>query len=191
MAAAPLPGMGEQRAGRALAVADCLFEFGALVLSARPSVAAAYANLGAVRMVKVDLADWPEGGWVEGRGAALQPAEAAFREALAWNPAQRTAHHRLGLIALDRRDFEAAVFHLEQALLASPTHRGLRKALAYAYLWAGRPESAVSLLQGLPEARAELANYAGWWRARGREDLATAAAEMAQALASPARPGEP
>lgn len=190
-AAAPQARGTEGRGGRVVALAGALLLLALLAVNIRAVAAAAYANLGAVRMARVDLANWPEGGWVEGRGAALRPAEQAFTEALNWDPAQRTAHHRLGLIALDRRDFSAAAAHLELAMRASPEHRGVRKVLAYAYLWSGRPESARELLQDLPEARGELANYAGWWRARGRQDLAAAAAEMARALVSPADPGEP
>ena len=92
------------------------------------------------------------------------------------------AHYRQGLLDLLRRDFPAARQHLEQALRLAPDHRGVRKALAYCYVWLGLYEDAFPLLQGIPEARSEMEAYGGWWSIQGRGDLAAQAAQMAHLL---------
>ncbi len=138
-----------------------------------------YANLGAVEMARVELADWPTNEWDDGRNvAALAPAEALFNQALALDPENRTAHHRLGLIAMLRRDFATAIAHLETAYRLDPNHRGLRKALGYSYAWVGEFDKALTPLQPITEARQEMNIYTWWWAAQGRSDLAERAAVM-------------
>jgi tetratricopeptide (TPR) repeat protein len=140
-----------------------------------------YANLGAVQMARVELAGFPTGKWDDGSNiTALEPAEALFIHALEFNPNNRTAHHRLGLIALLRQNFPVAVVHLEKAFQINKDHTGILKNLAYSYVWAGEIEKAVPLLIQLPEAQHEMQVYTQWWRMLGREDLA-ASAEQALA----------
>jgi tetratricopeptide (TPR) repeat protein len=137
-----------------------------------------YADLGAVQMSQVELADFPSGRWDDGSQiAALTPAENLFQKALQLNPNNRTAHHRLGLIALLNRDFPTALAHLQKAYHLDPSHRGIRKTLGYTYVWAGHPEQAARLLVDIPEAGQELSIYIRWWRAQSRPDLSARAKE--------------
>ena len=135
-------------------------------------------------MSRVQLADFPSGKWDEGRNvAALGPAEALFGQAVQLDPANRTADYYRGLIALLDRDFEGAVSNLEMAYQQDPGHRGVRKTLGYSYIWSGRLEEAVPLLEEIPEARSEMLVYSGWWGNLGRNDLADQAAKFVARLA--------
>jgi O-antigen ligase len=140
-------------------------------------------NLGALQMERSELAGFPTGKWEDGSILPqLAPAEALFDRAVAQDVHNLPAHYRLGLIATLRGDFPAARQHLEQALSLAPDHRGVRKALAYCYVWVGHYEDAFKLLQFIPEARYELEAYNGWWSMQGRGDLAAQAAQMARLL---------
>jgi tetratricopeptide (TPR) repeat protein len=148
-------------------------------------IAAWNADLGAVEMSRVELADFPTNRWDEGQNLdRLRPAEAHFLRALQADPNQRTANHRLGLIALQRRDFATAADYLERAHRADPGHHGITKALAYSYIWAGWPGKAMPLLGDIPEARGEMAVYAWWWQEQDRADLARQAIVVAGLLQS-------
>lgn len=141
------------------------------------------ANLGAIQMAQVDLANFPSGQWDDGRDIArLLPAEERFIAALGHDPGNRTANHRLGLIDLLRRDFPAACAYLEAAYAADSRHRGIQKSLGYCYVWSGQEERAAGLLAAIPEARQELEVYGGWWNEQGRPDLAERARQAAQQL---------
>jgi O-antigen ligase len=131
-----------------------------------------YANLGAVQMAKVELDGFPNTGWV---GYEIVPrlnaADASLHSSLQFDPANRTANQRLGLISMSRRDFDSAVKYLETADIYAPTHRGIMKSLAYCYVWLGDMEKAQPLLRQIPEAKDELDVYTRWWAAQGRSDL--------------------
>jgi len=142
-------------------------------------MAAWHANLGAVEMARVELAGFPGTGWDEGSEAGLlAPAEAYFLQALAYNPDNRTANHRLGLIAMQRRDFATAVSYLETAHRIDDDHRGINKNLGYSYAWLGKFEQAAPLLNQIPEASQELSTYIWWWGTQGQDDLAVNAETM-------------
>jgi O-antigen ligase len=139
-----------------------------------PLLSAWYADLGAVHTARVELADFPSGEWDDGsRMEALSPAVDLFQRALQLNPDNRTAHHRLGLIAMLRRDFSNAVTHLNRAHELDAGHRGIRKALGYSYVWAGQLEEAMAMLAEIPEAKQEMSVYAWWWGTQDRPDLST------------------
>jgi len=162
-----------------VAVAATLVAASLLFLVAPSWQANWYANLGAVRMARVELAQWPLEEWTDSsQVVALGPAEARFQRSVAIDPGNETARYRLGLIALMRRDFEAAVAHLSVARAAAADHPGVRKALGYSFLWSGQPEDALELLLGLQHVEQEMEAYVAWWRVHGREDLAQRAAEM-------------
>jgi putative inorganic carbon (hco3(-)) transporter len=146
----------------------------------RHALAASWqANLGAVAMAQVELADYPANQWVGDRHvAALQPAVARFERALAANPANGVAHHRLGLMALAAAEFETAAVHLEAARAAQPGHRGIVKTLGYGYLWSGQLDKAMPLLSGLPEIPGELDAYTWWWTEQGQPGLARYAHQL-------------
>jgi tetratricopeptide (TPR) repeat protein len=136
-----------------------------------------YAGLGAVSMAKVELADFPKERWDEGENLpALVEAEALFERALAYDPNNRTANHRLGLINLLRRDFPEAVIYLERAHKVDPYHKGIQKTLGYGLAWNGQFERAGAVLSEIPEARQELSVYTWWWGIQERNDLSSGAA---------------
>jgi O-antigen ligase len=148
-----------------------------------PLLAAWRANMAAVEMARIELAFFPTDKWDDGAQVdQLKPAADEFERALLANSRDRTAHHRLGQIAMLNRDFDLAVSHLEAARREDPSHPGIRKLLAYNYLWTGRFTDAYNLMLAIPEARYEMGNYVWWWRGLGRADLSEKAALMLDAL---------
>lgn len=138
-----------------------------------------YSNLGALEMARVQLAEWPTGVWSEGSEAVyLDDAEAHFLRSLSLDPQNTTARHRMGLLAMMRRDYATAIHHLSIAHATAQAHDGIQKALGYGYLWSGQPEQALEHLQGLPGIRGELQAYTTWWKDQDRRDLARIAAAM-------------
>jgi hypothetical protein len=154
---------------------------------ARKNLAAVVvANIGAVQMSRVELAGWPDGDpTTDGTEHPLSAFDETFKRALTLDPNNRTAHHRLGLLAVASREFGQAVFHLEQALALRPSHRGIRKELGMSLVWLGRYEQAASLLESIPESSSELRIYSWWWETQGRPDLAARAATAAQMIGIP------
>jgi hypothetical protein len=143
------------------------------LLGWRPAVLAQwYANLGAVQMARVELADWPMRKWNESSDtSALNQVTNLFDRALSFNPNNKTAHHRLGLIALQARDYTTAEAHLRRAYLSDPGNFGLIKALGYSCVWSGQIVDGVNFLEKIPEAEHELKIYVNWWKQLGRADL--------------------
>jgi tetratricopeptide (TPR) repeat protein len=142
-----------------------------------------YSNLGAVQMARVELADFPSGGWQDGESlSSLAPAEALFNQALQRHPGNFAANYRLGLFAMYRRDYSLAKSYLERAHLEAPRHRGVRKVLGYCHVWLGEFDEAGQFLNDIPEAGYELEAYSWWWATQGREDLSAYAAQMAATL---------
>ena len=141
------------------------------------------ANWGAVSMARIELAAWPTGRWDDGRYlAALAPAQQRLRQAVALDGANVTAHYRLGLMAMQARDFATAVTHLQTAYEQQPQHRGIAKSLGYSYVWTNNFEEGMAVLAPITEAGREMAVYAWWWREQGEEALAEQAAAMAATL---------
>ncbi len=177
---------GSSRPIRRLAIGGALLVGLACLYALRGFLGASwYANMGALKMARIELAGFPTGEWDDGQEAGdLKLAESQFNQALASNPGNRTAHHRLGLIRMLRRDYRGAITHLEQAYRADPRHRGIQKVLAYSYVWTGQFGSALRLLSGLPEAGYELRNYVWWWGNQGREDFAERASRMIELLST-------
>lgn len=149
-----------------------------------------YANLGAVQLAKVELAGFPNNGWAGyDITARLNAADASLRSALRFDPANRTANQRLGIISMYRRNFDAAVKYLETARVQTPAHRGIIKLLAYSYIWKGDIEKAREFLSQIPEAREELDVYVWWWKAQGRSDLSeNAKLALAVLINAPSQP---
>ncbi|HUF39572.1 MAG TPA: O-antigen ligase family protein [Anaerolineales bacterium] len=133
-------------------------------------------NLAAVEMARIELADFPTGEWDDGSEAGdLTPPAAEFEAVIRENPGNQTARFRLGQIGLLIRNFEVAVEHLEVAYQSAPGHPGIRKSLAYAYVWTDRAEEGLALMADIPDVDTEMRNYTGWWRSQGRGDLAVKA----------------
>ena len=155
------------------------------VIFRRSLAAAWFANLGAVAQQRIDLAGGMSGEWRVGAGQALMSqAEPYFQRAVQYQPSNRAAAYRLGLIALVQREFRPASAWLEQAYQADPNHRGVIKALGFTYVWLGDFDSAESMLVSIPEAESELSVYVWWWGTQGRPDLSRRAREMVSRLQS-------
>ncbi len=138
------------------------------VLMWRPVAAMAYANLGAVRQAKAELADLP----ADASEMGLRLAADCYEQALELDPHDRTASLRLGNLAVDSRRYEEGVAYLETVWQASPRDPTARKALGLAYVWVGQTQRAAELLSETPEIVAEL-NAWGWWHEeQGRRQLA-------------------
>jgi tetratricopeptide (TPR) repeat protein len=166
-----------------------LIVLAAISIFGRSLFSLALANLGAVRMARVQLADFPAGAWDEKLTSnALDQAEDLLQQSLAWNPRNRSANQRLGLIAMLRWDFQAACPFLQKAYQADPGHRGVVKNLGYCLAWTAQYGEALPYLARIPEARQELSAYAGWWLARGHSDLAENARRMRTLLTDEVKP---
>lgn len=147
-------------------------------------LAAWEANLGAVKMARVELAGFPSEGWGEGnRLPQLAPAQSHLERALERDPSNVTASYRLGLIALNQDNFNTARIYLEAAYNSDPGHRGVRKRLGYVYAWMGDFKRAAQMLRSISEAPQELEVYAWWWKTQGRDDLSLRAEQLLAYLA--------
>lgn len=145
----------------------------------KPLLASWQANLGSVQLAKLDLHGWPSDRWNENPDvSATRSAQAAFVQSLALDPANRTANHRMGLIAMQAREFQTARGYLEMAYSQDPEHRGVIKSLGYCYVWLDHLEDAAELLADIPEAEYEMSMYSRWWKAQGRADLSEQALKM-------------
>jgi O-antigen ligase len=153
------------------------------LLSYRFLLANWYADLGAVTMARIELADWPTGEWDDGRHLdRLAPAAALFEKALQIEPNNTTANFYLGLMAILARDYETAVSHLEIAPSGFIHQRGVSKSLGYTYVWQGDLDKATELLLNIPEATDEMQVYIWWWETQNRSDLSQKAKNMAGQL---------
>ena len=151
----------------------------------QPLLAAWDADLGSVQMAQAELAHFPTNQWDEGKHLErYTSAEKWFTQALRYNPGNRTANYRMGLIAMERRDYPSAVSYLSAAYQADPGYRGIVKSLGYSLAWVGQYQKAVAILKNIPEARQEMSVYSGWWTTQGRPDLAQNAATMVRLLDS-------
>jgi len=141
-----------------------------------------YANMGAIYQAQADLSPKVDD---ETRAVIMARSVAYFDHALDLNPAQSVANRRLGMIALERENFETATVYLERAYTQEPRNQATLKALGYAYLWTGQLDSAEELFQQVDfQSRlvGELRYWHRWWETRDRPKLSTYAAQMSQRL---------
>ena len=150
-----------------------------LVAWRNPLLGIWHANLGAVSMAKYELTGWPINKWnMNADVSRLEPARERFQRAVKNNPDNRTACHRLGLIALQEGRYSEAQDQLGEAYRIDNNHRGIQKAYGYASVWAGNYDQAAQLLAEIPEAEYELTQYVIWWKRHGRNDLASQAYQI-------------
>jgi tetratricopeptide (TPR) repeat protein len=130
-------------------------------------IGAWYANLGAVAQSRAELAayDWRQWGIQDNirQSVDLQPAVTYFEQALAANPNQATAHRRLGLIALSRADYAAALTHLQQAYRLAPWDNATRQWLGEAYIVNGRIPEGAALWQTVITNNGQLSHRLYWY----------------------------
>jgi O-antigen ligase len=154
-----------------------------------------FINVGDVSLADYELVNFPTGRWDERYNVVrLNHSRRWFDRALRYDPNNPTAHYRLGLIAYRLYDFSTAIQHLEKAQQAGLNHIGIRKNLAYSYVWSGQIAKAVPLLVQIPEAREELGSYVGWWRNLVQKQLSERARQAVYALDHPSalqtKPGQ-
>ena len=121
------------------------------------------------------------------RQVVTEQAVNDFARALSLRPVQAGANLRLGLMALNRENFEVATAYLAQAYSQEPGNQATLKALGYAYLWTGQLDSAQRLLRqrdDQDELIEELGNWSTWWAGQGQAELSGYATEMAQRLSA-------
>lgn len=140
------------------------------------SRAAFQANLGTVQQTVAELSvyEWPQ--WPlqddlrrEG-GVDLAPATARYDAALRLDPANVTAHQRLGQLALARDDLDAAERHLTAAYEAAPARRPVRQLLGEIFALRGDAERAASLWQGLDFSAGQLQVREFWHQHIGQQE---------------------
>jgi tetratricopeptide (TPR) repeat protein len=169
--------------GRQVILGSLLAVVAALVFNLNSIMPVWYANLGAVQMSRAELKDFPTGKWATSEILHhLEPAHRSFQSALRYDPHNRTANYRLGLISMQRQDFETAAVHLETAYQAARDHRGIIKSLGYCYVWLGEIDKAETLLIRIPEAQHEMNVYVWWWETQGRSDLSERASQIVSRL---------
>jgi len=145
-----------------------------------PALSSIYQiNRGSLDQARADLA--PDLSELE-RTRLRDEAAARYRLALQLWPGQTISHRRLGLLALDANEFEAAISHLERAYEGNPSHPANVKGLGLAYLWAGRLDQAEVLLQDVPWICEELNTWAWWRGTQGQDDLAAYARLLAERI---------
>lgn len=126
-----------------------------IALSPNP-ITAVLTNLGALSQTRADLSKDISGAQ---KSANLQRAKKNFQRALVYQPEQRGANYRLGLIALEEYQFEQAIHYFERARPADSGHTGLKKALGLAYTFSGEVEEGRPWLVG----QVDIVNELDYW----------------------------
>ncbi|MBN1218843.1 MAG: O-antigen ligase family protein [Anaerolineae bacterium] len=155
-----------------------------VVVFGRPWLSAWYANLGAVYDTRAFLAPNLN---EAARETVAGRAVTYFNQALNLNPVNPVANRRLGMLALERQDFEGARAYLERAYPQEPTNQAVIKALGLAYLWTGQLDAAEARFREVESQSYlldELNYLVWWWGTQNREDLSIYAGEMAQRLSA-------
>lgn len=166
--------------GPALAAAGALLPLAAVVaLFVRPDVQSLwYANLGAARQAQAELAaySWPlwpvQDALRRSPEIDLEAAETYYRAALAFDPANVTAHRRMGQIALSRGDYGAAKHHLEAAHRYAPAQRTTLLLLGELYAVDGQADRAVAFWSSGDADLDSLDERLWWYQHTGAQDEA-------------------
>jgi tetratricopeptide (TPR) repeat protein len=117
----------------------------------------------------------------------LKRAASYYEQAIALDQGNRTAHQRLGMLAMDARSFGDAVAHLEAAYETDPTNAATRKALGLTYTWTDHLYQAEQLLADVPDIVEELNVWGWWWGTQGEYEWAANAYRVSLRL----RPNQP
>jgi O-antigen ligase len=145
----------------------------------RPLGGMAFANAGALRQAGAELvSDLSE----QERTIRLRAAVSSYERALKLDADNRTAHLRLGNLAVAAGRYEEGVAHLEVAWRAAPEDPTACKALGLAYAWLGRIDEAAELLRDAKDIVAELNTWGYWHGSEGRGQVAMNAYRTSLAL---------
>jgi hypothetical protein len=163
--------------------------FALMIALFAPDVRAAWqANWGAVSQTQAELSvyRWPEWPIQDALRRSdkinLAPAITRYQSALALNPANATAHRRLGQIELALGEYELAQDNLQAAYDAAPNQRATRQLLGESYAIAGEAERAAILWRTIDTGQGQLQTRV-WWYAEYLQDQERAA-RMSRAVAS-------
>lgn len=153
-----------------------------VILFNQPILAAWHTNLGAIAETRAELAPGLSDAQ---RAEGYAAANAEYRSALAFQPAQPNANRRAGNLAVKLDDFAAAIPMLETAAQQETSNPAAIKGLGLAYTWTGQVQNAAQTFQRLddPEAMAnELFVWGNFRTEQNRPLLAAYAYETAQAM---------
>jgi tetratricopeptide (TPR) repeat protein len=150
----------------------------------KPLFANIYANLGVVRMAKVELKGWPESrpDQMIYEDGSLTVASEHLYKALEFHPLNRTANYQLGRIEMERRNYQKAIEYFERAFSQDQHYHGIRKNLGYSLVFDGQIEKAHQILRDISEAEYEMTIYNWWWGTQGRDDLANYAMQFVNTI---------
>lgn len=124
------------RQSQPLAIILCLAAAVGLLTAFYPPLTARWlANLGALSQTRTELVS-------PAAESSLAQAEKYFRHALALDGANPVANRRLGIMALERQDYQTALSYLQRAYAGEPDNQPTLKALGYAYFFSGQPDTA-------------------------------------------------
>jgi tetratricopeptide (TPR) repeat protein len=154
-------------------------------------VAAGYANLGAVRQARAELArydyrhfDQPTLDELRA-GLDLSQAVAAYEQALAWEYGQPVARTRLAQLALARGRYAEALTHAEAAWEAGHRDRVVRLIYGDALVANGHVEQGAAVVEGLVWASSRLQGQAFYRYWRGQDWQRAAYAWQAALILEP------
>jgi tetratricopeptide (TPR) repeat protein len=178
------PRVVNRKGSRAVYVAGAVLTFCLFVFFYKPLIGNIFANLGVIRIAKVELAGWPESRpdpmiYEDG---SLTAASGYLYKALEFHPSNRTANYQLGRIEMERRRYQEAIEYFERAYEQDQHYHGIRKNLGYSYVFDGQIEKAHPILRDISEAEYEMTIYNWWWGTQGRDDLANYAMQFVNTI---------
>lgn len=146
------------------------------------------ANLGAVQQTRVELSLYhrPEWSFQDQvrlmKPQLLSPAEALFLAAIMLDPAQPTAHRRLGAIMLARGELARAQEHLKVAYAVEPYDRATRQLLGEVLALQGDVNGALQIWRGLDVSQGQFMVREWWWQAFGQAEQVEKLSDAIQAF---------
>ena len=142
------------------------------IIFIHPLLSAWYANLGVIKLAKLELKGWPDDVQTIENLQSYSEINSLFENAIIHDTNNITAIYHFGILNLDHQNFTLANSQFKQIVSSAPKHRGIIKALGYSYAWTGDVFNAAKVLEKIPEASYELSIYSWWWQTQGRDDLA-------------------
>lgn len=142
-----------------LAVILCFAATLGLLTAFYPPLTARWiANLGAITQTRAELASPAE----EGLPANAQEH---YQRALALNNADPVANRRLGIMALERQDYQTALSYLQHAYAQESNNQPTLKALGFAFFFTGQTATAETYFQQV-DFQSRLREEIQYWQNR-------------------------
>lgn len=138
-----------------------------MLIGRKPLLSSIYANMGALEQTHQELSvyswpEWPVQDEVR-RTVDLTRAEELFEKSLAYNPNNATANRRLGMIALSKGEYPAALEYMETAYKSTPGDNATRQLLGEAYIVNGRLDEGSTLWSTVSNGQSQLTLRAFWY----------------------------